>query len=154
MKSRKIHDVDLNQLNELSKRLVESLPNQPVCIHFKGNMGAGKTTFIQKMLKHYGIKEAITSPTFSIVNEYSSEKGDVLHMDLYRVDSYADIESLGVFDMWSSYALIVIEWPEKDPGLFPEPDLVIRIQSLSENLRSIELNAKSLVLQKCITAIH
>lgn len=110
---------------------------------FHGEMGAGKTTVISALCKYKGIKGAVSSPTFSIINEYSFEEDGqtkkVYHLDLYRLNSLEEIIQAGVEDCLYSGEICFVEWPEKAPELLNWETLHIYIEPLDKNVRSIEL---------------
>ncbi|MFC0428606.1 tRNA (adenosine(37)-N6)-threonylcarbamoyltransferase complex ATPase subunit type 1 TsaE [Chryseobacterium scophthalmum] len=78
----------------------------------KGNLGAGKTTFSQFLLKNLGSKDEVNSPTYSIVNEYSSPKGKIYHFDLYRLKNIEEVYDIGIEEYLDNAFLCIIEWPE------------------------------------------
>lgn len=78
----------------------------------KGNLGAGKTTFTQFLLKNMGSKDEVNSPTYSIVNEYNTEKGKVYHFDLYRLKNIEEVYDIGIEEYLDNSFLCIIEWPE------------------------------------------
>lgn len=78
----------------------------------KGNLGAGKTTFTQFLLKNLGSEDEINSPTYSIVNEYSSPKGKIYHFDLYRLKNIEEVYDIGIEEYLDNAFLCIIEWPE------------------------------------------
>lgn len=78
----------------------------------KGNLGAGKTTVTQFFLKNLGSKDEVSSPTYAIVNEYDSPKGNVFHFDLYRLKNAREVEDMGIDEYLYNAYLCIIEWPE------------------------------------------
>lgn len=78
----------------------------------KGNLGAGKTTFTQSLVKKMGSKDEVNSPTYSLVNEYLSPKGHIFHFDLYRVENIEELFDIGIEEYLDSGVLSIIEWPE------------------------------------------
>lgn len=78
----------------------------------KGNLGAGKTTFTQFLLKNLGSKDEVNSPTYSIVNEYNSPKGKIYHFDLYRLKNIEEVYDIGIEEYLDNAFLCIIEWPE------------------------------------------
>lgn len=92
--------------NEILPKLKHSI------LLLKGNLGAGKTTFTQILLKNMGSKDEVSSPTYSIVNEYDSEKGKVFHFDLYRMKSIDEVYNIGMEEYLDNSYLSIIEWPE------------------------------------------
>ncbi|MCX8523079.1 tRNA (adenosine(37)-N6)-threonylcarbamoyltransferase complex ATPase subunit type 1 TsaE [Chryseobacterium formosus] len=78
----------------------------------KGNLGAGKTTFTQFLLKNLGSEDEVNSPTYSIVNEYNSQKGKIFHFDLYRLKNIDEVYDIGIEEYLDNSFLCIIEWPE------------------------------------------
>lgn len=78
----------------------------------KGNLGAGKTTFTKELLNKIGTSDAVESPTYSLVNEYHTEKGKVFHFDLYRVNNIEELYDIGIEEYLEDGFLSIIEWPE------------------------------------------
>lgn len=78
----------------------------------KGNLGAGKTTFTQFLLKNLGSTDEVNSPTYSIVNEYNSPKGKIYHFDLYRLKNIEEVYDIGIEEYLDNAYLCIIEWPE------------------------------------------
>jgi tRNA threonylcarbamoyladenosine biosynthesis protein TsaE len=104
-------------------------------------MGAGKTTFIHALCEAMGVKDTITSPTFSIINQYKTVKGQtVYHMDLYRIKDENEAINAGMEDCLYSGNLCLVEWPEKAPGIFPDDTLHITITSVDDNTRKLKIN--------------
>ena len=85
-------------------------PGAIVALH--GDLGAGKTTLVQAICRGYGVSDEVTSPTYALVHEYVSPRSVVRHLDLYRLDSPADLTNLGFDDMLGDDALLLVEWPE------------------------------------------
>ncbi|MBN9313405.1 MAG: tRNA (adenosine(37)-N6)-threonylcarbamoyltransferase complex ATPase subunit type 1 TsaE [Chryseobacterium sp. 39-10] len=78
----------------------------------KGNLGAGKTTFTQFLLKALGSQDVVSSPTYAIVNQYHSPKGKIFHFDLYRMNSIDEVYDIGIDEYLEGAVLNIIEWPE------------------------------------------
>lgn len=108
---------------------------------FDGEMGAGKTTLIKSICKNLGVIDEVSSPTFSIVNEYKTVDGKtVYHFDFYRVKSIEEVYDMGVEDYFSSGNICLIEWPEKIKEIL-ENEIVFQIFiNLKNKQRFIELN--------------
>jgi tRNA threonylcarbamoyladenosine biosynthesis protein TsaE len=95
----------------------------------KGEMGAGKTTLVKELVNQLGVNSVVTSPTFSIVNQYgNSEDGVIYHFDLYRLKNESEAFDIGLDEYLSSGALCLIEWPEKLEMLFPQRYFEVQIQ--------------------------
>jgi len=108
--------------------------DRPIILALYGNLGAGKTTFVQGLAKGLGIKKRIISPTFVIIRSYEN----LYHVDLYRLQNEQEIESTGLLDiMKNQNAIIAIEWPEKMGSLLPEKRWDVRFEYIGENNRRI-----------------
>jgi len=108
---------------------------------FHGEMGAGKTTFIHALCEEMGITDVVSSPTFSIINQYRTGSGKtVYHMDLYRIQDENEAINAGVEDCLYSGDTCLVEWPEKATGIFPPETLHITITSVDDNNRKLEYN--------------
>lgn len=105
---------------------------------FSGQMGAGKTTFITALCHEYGVEDTMSSPTFSIINEYRSPSGAVYHIDLYRLKDELEAMHAGVEDIIHSGATCFVEWPERAPSIFPDDTCWLKLEVLSEDTRLLE----------------
>ena len=112
------------------------LPDETI-VAFYGEMGAGKTTLIKEICKALDSDANVTSPTFSLMNEYQTKSGKkIFHFDFYRIQSIAEAYDMGYEDFFFSGNLCLIEWPEKIKQLLPENCLRISI-TVENNLRTI-----------------
>jgi len=107
---------------------------------FTGDLGAGKTTMIQEILEFLGSDDKVTSPTFSLVNEYTYPNGKVYHMDLYRLKDPTEAMNIGLMEYIDSGSYCFIEWPEVASSLFDEDSFKINIEILDLNERKINLH--------------
>ena len=108
---------------------------------FHGEMGAGKTTFIKTICAALGVEDATSSPTFALVNEYRSGKGEpVYHFDFYRIRSEAEALDMGFEEYVFSGYYCFIEWPEKIPNLLPPGTVQVRISEAENGSRIISTN--------------
>jgi tRNA threonylcarbamoyladenosine biosynthesis protein TsaE len=124
---------------------------------FHGQMGAGKTTTITALCQYKGVKQAISSPTFSIINEYAYQDAGqarkIYHIDLYRLKDLEEMVAAGVEDAIFSGEICFVEWPHKAPELFDENALHVIINPIDEQTRSIKIlsdkafNAQSMAEQ-------
>ena len=102
---------ELDQLNKTSVELKKNINYNIVLI--SGEMGAGKTTLIKALLLHMSVIDNVSSPTFSIINEYSTSKDEIIyHMDLYRIKDIAELDNIGFFEYLESGRTCLIEWGE------------------------------------------
>jgi tRNA threonylcarbamoyladenosine biosynthesis protein TsaE len=107
-------------------------------LYFHGELGAGKSTLIRAMLQSLGVTGAIKSPTYTIVEPYTTDYGAAFHFDLYRLNSPAELEDMGFRDYLDDHALILIEWPERAAAVLPPADVTITIHYHPEG-RTVEL---------------
>ena len=97
-------------------------------VAFYGAMGAGKTTFITAVCEALGVRDVVTSPTFTIVNEYRDGAGEpVYHFDFYRINRLSEALDIGLFEYFDSDCLCLVEWPEMIEELLPDDTLKVRI---------------------------
>jgi tRNA threonylcarbamoyladenosine biosynthesis protein TsaE len=88
----------------------------PRSVALVGDLGAGKTTFVRGVLRALGVTGAIKSPTYALVESYDTRKGDVHHIDAYRIDSIEDFEARGGFDYFATPSIRFVEWPQRLEG--------------------------------------
>jgi tRNA threonylcarbamoyladenosine biosynthesis protein TsaE len=112
-------------------------PNDVLAV--SGELGAGKTTFIQGLATGLGVMEFVSSPSFIIVNEYSG-KMPLYHADLYRLEAGTDVESLGIEEYFERGGVTAIEWAERLGGLMPKKHIEIDIVATDENKRKITIS--------------
>ncbi len=108
----------------------------PAVIALYGDLGAGKTIFTKGLAIGLGIKEDITSPTFSLMESYKGEK-TLYHFDLYRIEDLNEFDNLRFEEYWEGDGVSVIEWPEKAGDLLPEKRINVFIEYIDENRREI-----------------
>jgi tRNA threonylcarbamoyladenosine biosynthesis protein TsaE len=110
---------------------------------FHGEMGAGKTTVIKSLSHFKGIQETASSPTFSIINEYSyrenGQEKKIFHMDLYRLKDEQEVIQAGVEDCLYNGDICLVEWPEKAPSIFDDRIIHVHIETISETERRIQV---------------
>ncbi len=112
-------------------------------VAFRGSMGAGKTTFISALCKAFGVVNIVSSPTYSIINQYETTSGQTIyHMDWYRLKDEEEALSAGVEEALYSGNLCLIEWPEKAEGLLPEDTFYVTIEAINNDTRSLTLHKK------------
>ena len=123
------------------KQLVAVLAdaNLPV-VALEGEMGAGKTTFVRALAAALGVADAVSSPTFSLVNEYRDGRDQpVYHFDFYRIDSVGEAERMGAGEYFDSGYLCLVEWPGRVAALLPRPYLQLAIAVRPDESREIRL---------------
>jgi tRNA threonylcarbamoyladenosine biosynthesis protein TsaE len=110
---------------------------------FSGGLGAGKTTLIRSLCVVLGVKDAVHSPTFSLINEYVSLGGPVLHMDWYRLRDEDEAIDAGVEDALTRHdAVCFVEWPEQAPDLLVMPHVLVEIETAGEDERILQAEAR------------
>ena len=115
-------------------------------IALSGELGAGKTTFVQGFAKGIGVKDRIISPTFVLMRQHQIPKSEKMlyHVDLYRLEGEVNIDELGLKDLFiDPNSIVIIEWAEKIKNLLPKNTTFIELEKLSENSRSIEVKSFS-----------
>lgn len=132
---------DPDDLPQVAEQLVELLNtpdqnNKKVnLVLFSGTMGSGKTTLIKEICSAIKVYDNVTSPTFALINEYTTQYGvPVYHFDFYRINSLEEVYDLGFEEYFFSGNLCLIEWPEKVMALIPENDEFIRIAQININV--------------------
>ncbi|HVX48926.1 MAG TPA: tRNA (adenosine(37)-N6)-threonylcarbamoyltransferase complex ATPase subunit type 1 TsaE [Chitinophagaceae bacterium] len=135
----------LSEINGIARQLWNEAGSYKVWA-FKGEMGAGKTTFIHALCGQVlGVTGAISSPTFAIINEYSSPvTGTIYHMDWYRMKDEEEAVQAGIEDCLYSGKLCLVEWPAKAEGLLPADTLWITIQAIDDKVRQLQTAAHNL----------
>lgn len=130
---------NLSDLPATARRLLDVAGNHKVWV-FEGDLGAGKTTLIKALCAQLQVVDNVSSPTFSIVNEYATSNGDtVYHFDFYRIRHETEAIDIGVEEYFYSGDYCFIEWPSKIPSLLPDKYLKITLILVSENQRRILL---------------
>ncbi len=130
----------------LAKMILECRPGKTArVLALRGELGAGKTNFVQGFAKELGIKAAITSPTFSIIKKYpiGSDTGfkTFCHIDCYRLDNAKDLAQLGFADLASDLSnIIAVEWPEIAKDILPKDFLKVEFEVVGQNSRRVIFN--------------
>ncbi len=128
------------ELNKAAKKIIEYSSDKTIWL-FYGNMGSGKTTLIRAISEHFNIEDNVSSPTFSIVNEYRNLNDEVFyHFDFYRIKNETEAMDIGIEEYFDSGETCFIEWPEKIPSLLPDDYLKIEIEITSPSSRKIMTN--------------
>lgn len=140
MKKVELRTQQLEDLPRIAQEIL-ALKGKEQILAFSGEMGAGKTTLISAICNALKVQDAISSPTYSLVNEYLRENGEkVYHFDFYRIDSEEEAMDMGVEDYFESGALCLVEWPEKIENLLPENYIHVKISlQKTERIFNLEL---------------
>jgi tRNA threonylcarbamoyladenosine biosynthesis protein TsaE len=128
----------LENIDAAAQSIIKYAPTQKIFL-LHGEMGAGKTTLIKAICAALGADENITSPTFSIVNEYHIPKGKIYHFDFYRLKNATEALDMGYEEYFYSGEYCFIEWPEMIAGLLPDHYIDITIKILPDNSREIQI---------------
>ena len=137
---RKIYCDNLASLSAIAQEIIETCKGEKIWV-FKGQMGAGKTTLIKAIAKEMGIQDLVSSPTFSIVNEYKNEEGQKFyHFDFYRIDESEEVLEIGVEEYFYSDSYCWIEWAERIPEFIPDTFHLIVIEVDEEGRRVIGIS--------------
>ena len=126
----------LENLEQAARSFIEAIGKQTL-VAFYAPMGAGKTTFTTALCKVLGVREdAVSSPTFAIVNEYRAAGGrPVFHFDFYRIENPAEALDIGLYDYLDSGELCLMEWPENIETLLPEETLRVQLSVQADGSR-------------------
>jgi tRNA threonylcarbamoyladenosine biosynthesis protein TsaE len=130
---------------ELGRDLAREL-TPPRLVLLRGDLGAGKTTLVKGIVEGYSVtkREQVTSPTFTLIHEYRSPQADIYHIDLYRVDTARELETLAIDDLLGARSLILVEWGEKFERFRRESDVQIVMERTGENERKISIRSLKL----------
>jgi tRNA threonylcarbamoyladenosine biosynthesis protein TsaE len=130
----------LNEIDTVAKKLLENLESKVVLFH--APMGAGKTTLIKSLCKQLGVEDEVSSPTFSLVNEYKGTSTDIIHFDLYRLETNDQLMDIGFDYYLEKDAFCLIEWPELSISFLSDYQY-IKIEILG-------LQTRNLILEKAV----
>lgn len=112
----------------------------PLIVLLRGDLGAGKTTLVKGVAEGFQAARAddVTSPTFTLIHEYRSPRATLYHIDLYRIDTERELETLALDDLLAPTSILLIEWGEKFPRLLRDRDLEITLETVGETSRRIQ----------------
>jgi tRNA threonylcarbamoyladenosine biosynthesis protein TsaE len=124
-------------------RTLKGLLTPPKLVLLRGELGAGKTTLVKGIAAAFdaAAEENVTSPTFTLVHEYRGPGANLYHIDLYRIDTPRELETLALDDLRSENSILLIEWGEKFPRLVRERDIEISLDRNGENVRRIKVSS-------------
>ncbi len=132
-------NIEINRPAELqgaAKELLNFAGTEKIFV-FEGEMGAGKTTFIQEICRELGVTERVSSPTFSIVNEYEADEKVIYHFDFYRIKNLQEAYDIGYEEYFYSGNICLIEWPERIAELIPEKHIRVQLQLMDMDKRTL-----------------
>lgn len=135
--------IEINSLEEypVAARKFIWLMQKNHIFAFYGEMGSGKTTFIKSVCEELGVKDAINSPTFAIVNEYEdAEERTIYHFDFYRIKNLSEVYNMGYEEYFYNNAICFIEWPELIEELLPEETIKVTIEEHENGKRTLNIN--------------
>ena len=135
---RRIEIDSLSDLPRVAEAVVEALKGRTVVL-LRGGMGAGKTTLVSRIAALLGAEDAVTSPTFALVNQYEGTEQRIYHFDFYRIDNIEEVFDLGYEEYFYSGDLCLVEWPEKIEPLIPDDAMVVRITAGDGEERIFEI---------------
>ncbi len=128
----------LENVPEVAKSLIANVSRR--ILLFYGEMGSGKTTLIKEIVKQLGVEDLASSPTFSLVNEYHSKKGEkIYHFDFYRIEEEEEAYDMGIEEYLYSENWCLIEWPEKVENLLPLESVEIYLKIKDNDTRTLEI---------------
>ena len=137
----------------LGEHICRMIPLNTV-IALSGDLGCGKTTLVKGMAQALGIDpKKVNSPSYVLIKEYNVKKGNLFHLDLYRLEGVKQISMLGIEEYFTQQGLLIIEWAEKAKELLPAEYLRIKIKALSECRRSFSLSAEGQKYRSLIKSI-
>lgn len=128
----------IDRIHEAAKEFVQTLQQGRVYA-FYGKMGAGKTTFIKALCEELGVEDVVNSPTFALVNEYTSGRGEpIYHFDFYRIKNLEEVYDMGYEDYFYSHHLCLLEWPELIESILPDDAIRVTITVEEDGSRTVE----------------
>jgi len=124
----------------LGRELAAAL-TPPKLVILRGDLGAGKTTLVKGIAEGFqaASQEQVTSPTFTLIHEYRGASANLYHIDLYRVDTPRELETLGLDDLFAENSILLIEWGEKFPRFQRQRDVELALERVGENDRKIQM---------------
>ena len=135
-----LFNYDINEIDKVSKIIIE-LIKQKNKVLFSGPIGSGKTTLIKNVMHNLGFNEHVSSPTFSIINEYPLDYKMIYHMDLYRIKKKDELYEIGFEEYLRNGNLCLIEWPEIAIKMIEKDFIHIKLKEISKTKRSIEIKS-------------
>ncbi len=136
----------LDGLNQVVESIISLFDDEFQLVLFSGELGAGKTTLIKSLCDSLGVQDPVSSPTFAIIQEYSStSRGIIYHMDFYRLQNQDDLERIGIGEYLDSGNLCLIEWPELGRPYYKMPYIEVIIDVEKNNIRNFKITTNDAV---------
>ncbi len=134
---------ELKSIEKIASEFLKSFNGHKV-FAFSGELGAGKTTFISALCQELKVAETVTSPTYSIIQEYKTVEGKIIyHIDLYRIRSSYEAMEAGIEDCLNSNEMCFVEWPEKATDIFPDNTVFSNFEIISDTERKLIIQLPS-----------
>jgi len=131
----------LAQLQDFAKIFSQGIQKGDI-IYLIGDLGSGKTTFVQMVLKNLGCKDRVKSPTYAIYEQYQINNNSVFHMDLYRLSNAEELYYLGIEEIITPITIVLIEWPEKGQGVLPQASQTLTFSLIDSEKREVSLEIR------------
>ncbi len=135
----KVDVSSLTQLEKFAQLFSQSIQSGDV-VFLQGDLGSGKTTFTQFLLKHLGYQGRVKSPTYAIYESYKLSQFELIHMDLYRLSSPEELYYMAIEEIIDNHNVVIIEWPQKGKGVLPTPSQTLTFKLLNSTLRELNLD--------------
>jgi len=133
-----IKNYTLNQLPIIAQEIIKDTKCKTIL--FYANMGVGKTTLIKEIIKQLGVNDTVSSPTFSLVNEYLSNTGEIIyHFDFYRIENENEALDIGIEEYFENNSWCFIEWPEKVKNIVPLDAVEVHLSLNADESRRLEV---------------
>lgn len=136
----KLDITNLSQLEEFALLFSTTLKKGDI-IFLYGDLGSGKTTFTQLLLKHLNYQGRVKSPTYAIYESYELTNFNLIHMDLYRLSSPEELFYLAIDEIIDNCNIVIIEWPEKGKGVLPKANKTLNFELVNANKRQLHLDS-------------
>lgn len=131
---------DITEIDKVSKIIIELIKQKNIVL-FSGPIGSGKTTLIKNVMHNLGFNEHVSSPTFSVINEYEIGYKLIYHMDLYRIKQKEELYEIGFEEYLRNGNLCLIEWPEIAIKMIDKDFIHIKLKEISKTKRSVEIKS-------------
>lgn len=148
MSTKKIIAKDESETNKISKIIADFIKNKNFfCIFLEGELGAGKTTFTRYLLKNLGVTDKVKSPSYTVVESYTTKDINIHHFDLFRFKESNNFDWMALDEYFIEPAILIVEWPNEGFRQYVTPDISINI-TIQENVRCLETSAITILGQE------